>query len=128
VAETIQFDKYRGGECVHFSACKEHIESTDRSCSKKSGNMLDGVIMLHDNVTPHTQPHRGHSPELAPSDFLPSGTLKLHLTGQRFVNDVTTAVTTWLQALDQDFFAKGFSTLVSRWDKCFSRGGDYVDR
>jgi hypothetical protein len=39
--------------------------------------------------------------------------------GQWFVNhdDIIAAMTTWLQALDQDFFAKAFSALVSRWNK-----------
>jgi hypothetical protein len=35
-------------------------------------------------------------------------------------------VMVWLQALGQSFFAKDFNALVSRWDNCLSRGGDYV--
>jgi hypothetical protein len=34
----------------------------------------------------------------------------------------------WLQALHLDFFAKGFNALVSYWDKCLNRGGDYVEK
>jgi hypothetical protein len=43
--------------------------------------------------------------------------LEHRLSGQRFVNydDDAAVVMTWLQALQQDFFAKGFSALVSHW-------------
>jgi hypothetical protein len=52
------------------------------------------------------------------------------LSGQRFVSDDdgVAVVTIWLQALDQDFFAKGFSTLVSGWDKCLNRDCKYVEK
>jgi len=33
------------------------------------------------------------------------------------------AVTSWLQALDTDFFYAG----VPRWDKCLSVSGDYLE-
>jgi hypothetical protein len=50
--------------------------------------------------------------------------LRQHLLGQWFLDDGgVAAVTTWLQALDQDFFAKGFSALVSCWNKCLNRVG-----
>jgi hypothetical protein len=34
--------------------------------------------------------------------------------------NVIAAVATWLQALDQDFFAKAFTVLVLCWDKSLS--------
>jgi hypothetical protein len=38
---------------------------------------------------------------------------------QQFVNDdIAAAETTWLQAIDQDFFAKGFHALVSSRVTC----------
>lgn len=33
-----------------------------------------------------------------------------------------------LHVLDQDLFVKGFSVVVSLWDKCFDKGGDYVEK
>jgi hypothetical protein len=62
------------------------------------------------------------------ADFHLVGPLKQHLSRQRFVNyeddnDVA-AVMTWLQVLDQDFFAKGFGALVSCWDRCLNKSGD----
>jgi hypothetical protein len=48
---------------------------------------------------------------------------------QQFVNDdVILGVTTWLHALDQDFFVKDLSALVSHWEKCLNSGGDYVKK
>jgi hypothetical protein len=33
-----------------------------------------------------------------------------------------------LQALDTDFFYAGIDALVYRWDKCFGKHGDYVEK
>jgi hypothetical protein len=44
------------------------------------------------------------------------------------VNNDIVLVMTWLQALDEDFFAKSFNALLFSWDKCLNRGGDYVKK
>jgi hypothetical protein len=63
------------------------------------------------------------------SDFHLFGPLKWHLYVQKFVNDNVIAVmTTWLHELEQDFFVKGFSALVSCWNKYLNRGGDYIEK
>jgi hypothetical protein len=56
--------------------------------------------------------------------------LKKHLGGRRFSTDgeVQQAVMFWLQALDTDFFYAGIDVLVYRWDKCFGKYGDYVEK
>jgi hypothetical protein len=70
-----------------------------------------------------------HNPYFTPLEYYPFGSLKRHLSGQRFVNDdVIVVVMAWLQALDQDFFAEGFSALVSHWDKCLNRGDNCVEK
>lgn len=54
--------------------------------------------------------HTLHSPYLAPSNFHADwGTLKKKLAGRLFETeaDVKQAVTSWLQALDNDFFCAG---------------------
>jgi hypothetical protein len=43
-------------------------------------------------------------------------------------DNVIFVVMTLLQALDQDFFMKSFSALVSFLDKCLSMGGVYVQK
>jgi hypothetical protein len=67
------------------------------------------------NVTPHMAQHTQqwfqqygwevhhptYSPDLAPSDFHLFGSLRRHLSGQKFVDDDIAAVMTWLQAFDQ---------------------------
>jgi hypothetical protein len=72
--------------------------------------------------------HPAHSPYLAPSDFHPSGALKRHFSGQRFVHDDVAAVMTWLKVLDHDFLTKCFDALVFHWDKCLNRSSDYVEK
>jgi hypothetical protein len=39
--------------------------------------------------------------------------------------EVQQAVMSWLQALDTD---AGIDALVYRWDKCFGKYGDYVEK
>jgi hypothetical protein len=53
--------------------------------------------------------------------------LKKHLGGRRFATDgeVQQAVMSWL---DTDFFYAGIDALVYRWDKCFGKYGDYVEK
>jgi hypothetical protein len=58
---------------------------------------------------------------------------KRHLSGQRFLNDGdddddTVAMTTYLQALEQNCFAKGFSTLVFRSKKSLKRCGNDIEK
>jgi hypothetical protein len=60
--------------------------------------------------------------QLNPSDFYLFGPFKWHLLGQRFVHDdFIVALIAWLWAFDQDSFVKGFSALVSPYDKCLLR-------
>jgi hypothetical protein len=55
--------------------------------------------------------------------------LKRHLGGRRFTTDkVQQAVTSWLQALDTDFFYAGIDALVYQWVRFFSKYGDYVEK
>jgi histone-lysine N-methyltransferase SETMAR len=74
--------------------------------------------------------HPPYSPDLAPSDFHLFGPLKKHLGGRRFATDgeVQQAVMSWLQALDTDFFYAGIDALLYRWDRCFGKYGDYVEK
>ncbi|GFR91223.1 histone-lysine N-methyltransferase SETMAR [Elysia marginata] len=69
---------------------------------KRPGQLTNGVILQHDNATPHTArvtqgwlekygweilPHPPHSPDLAPSDYHLFGPLKRELAGKRFDDD-----------------------------------------
>jgi hypothetical protein len=57
--------------------------------------------------------------------------LTKHLGGRRFTTDGEVqqqAVMSWRQALDTDFFYAGLDALVYRWDKCFGKYGDYVEK
>jgi hypothetical protein len=96
------------------------------------------MIVVCDSATSHTDPTfmvpaawvggvtASHTQsQLAPSDSVSLGPSNVHhLLGQQFViDDVIVALTAWLQALDQDSFAKGFKALVFRSDKCLKRGG-----
>jgi hypothetical protein len=52
--------------------------------------------------------------------------LKAWLGGQRYAaND---KLQTYLSSLAANFFAEGIEKLVSRYDKCLNRFGDYVKK
>jgi histone-lysine N-methyltransferase SETMAR len=72
--------------------------------------------------------HLPYSPDLAPSDFHLFGPLKKHLSGRRFATDGEVQSMSCLQAVDTDFFYAGTDALVYRWDKCFGKYGDYVEK
>jgi hypothetical protein len=56
--------------------------------------------------------------------------LKKHLGGRRFATDgeVQQAITSWLQAIDNDIFYAGTDALVYWWDKCLGTYADYVEK
>jgi hypothetical protein len=56
--------------------------------------------------------------------------MRFHLGGKRFADDeeVETEVRKWLRQQSIDVYAAGFDALVTRWDKCISVGGGYVEK
>jgi hypothetical protein len=52
------------------------------------------------------------------------------LGGKRFPDDeqVEMEARKWLRQQSQDFCAAGSDALVTRWDKCISVGGGYVEK
>ena len=103
------------------------------------------VLLLHDNVRPHTAVHTvdtlhdlkfevfrhpPYSPDLAPSDSHLFGPMKEHLWDHKFGDDdeVMEAVQSWLKAMPKSFFLEGIRKLVDRWTKCVAKQGDYVEK
>lgn len=105
---------------------------------------IHSIKLHHDNARPHTSffttqaiakmgwsvvPHPPYSPDLAPSDFYLFGPLKEHLRGCRFndLDEVKTAVKSWVKKQPPEFFQNGFDAWVQRWRKCVQIHGDYVE-
>lgn len=112
---------------------------------KRRGMLRKGVLLLHDNASPHTGhiaqtalsklkfeqlPHPAYSPDLAPSDFHVFPKLKLDLKGRRFSSDdqVKEAVLSWLDSMPKSFWEAGINKCKERWLKCFNVNGDYVEK
>ena len=66
---------------------------------------------------------------MAPSDYDLFLHLKKFLGGKRFDddNDLKDAVQKWLTSRTVAFY-DGIQTLVPRYDKCLSNGGEYVEK
>ncbi|GFN87507.1 caseinolytic peptidase b-like protein [Plakobranchus ocellatus] len=88
---------------------------------KRPGLLRRGVVLQHNNATPHSAnltqqwlqrygweilPHPTHSPDQAPSDFHLFGPLKRHLGGMAFEtkDDLISELRNWFDNLDVDFF------------------------
>jgi transposase len=107
--------------------------------------LTKGVVLLHDNVRPHTAPHTHaliklfnseifdhppYSPDLAPSDYHLFIKMKVWLATQRFHTneELMDGVNNWLHNLVAPFFNKGLQKLVSRYDTCLNVDGNYVEK
>jgi hypothetical protein len=112
---------------------------------KRPGHLWRGVILQHNNATPHSTrrtqellqsfrwellDHPPYSPDLAPPDFHLFGPLKQHLGGRLFHNneEVEIAVDEWLRMQKPNFYRDGIFKLVPRWDKCINVLGDYIEK
>ena len=71
-----------------------------------------------------------YEPDLAPSDFHLFGPLKESMKGIHFQTneEVKAAVSNWLRTQSTEFYAKGIDNLISRWNKCVAKEGDYVEK
>ena len=140
------FETLQPGETINAARyCQTLDKLREAIRRKRPGQLTNGVILQHDNATPHTArvtqgwlekygweilPHPPHSPDLAPSDYHLFGPLKRELAGKRFDDDeeLVDHVRKWLQNLDGSFFREGIYSMVRRWQKCVDRLGCYVEK
>ncbi len=112
---------------------------------KRSGLLTRRPILLHDNARPHsaeqtraliqnlrweTFPHPAYSPDLAPSDYHAFPGLKKELGGKRFADEesLRTAVENFFAKMEGSWYRAGIEKLISRYDKCLNKYGDYVEK
>ncbi|GFO06889.1 transposase [Plakobranchus ocellatus] len=134
------------GQCINAARyCSTLDRFKEAICRKRPGLLRRGVVLQHDNATPHSAnltqqwlqrygweilPHPAHSPDLAPSDFHLFGPLKSHLGGMAFEteDDLISELRNWFDNLDVDFLRVGNNSLLPRWQKCIDLHGDYVEK
>ncbi|GFO42756.1 histidine ammonia-lyase [Plakobranchus ocellatus] len=134
------------GQCINAARYCSTLDRLKEAIRRKRPGLLRrGVVLQHDNATPHSAnltqqwlqrygweilPHPAHSPDLAPSDFHLFGLLKRHLGGMAFEteDDLISELRNWFDNLDVDFFRVGINSLLSRWQKCIDLHGDYVEK
>ena len=139
------FETLQPGETINAARYCQTLDKLREAIGRKRpGQLTNGVILQHDNATPHTArvtqgwlekygweilPHPSHRPDLAPSDYHLFGPLKRELAGKRFDDDeeLVDHVRKWLQNLDGSFFREGIYSIVRRWQKCVDRLGCYVE-
>jgi hypothetical protein len=74
--------------------------------------------------------HPPYSPDLAPCDFHFFPDLKRDFKGTHFTSDeeVKEAVKSWIKKRPATYFSDGMKKLVTRWEKCISVNGDYIEK
>ncbi|GFO50473.1 histone-lysine N-methyltransferase SETMAR [Plakobranchus ocellatus] len=136
--------------------CQKESVNADRYCEildrlrhavrrKRPGLLRSGVVLQHDNATPHMAkrtkewlehyrwdiiPHPAHSPDLAPSDIHLFGPLKRHLGGKKFEyeDELIDEVRDWFSKFDADFFTRGIYSLLPRRQKCIALHEDCIEK
>jgi histone-lysine N-methyltransferase SETMAR len=113
--------------------------------SKKRAMLTSGVVLLHDNASPHATArnrallqhfnwelfdHPPYSPDLAPSAYDLLTNLKNWLRSESFNNneELMQSVKTRQSSQAADFSDTGIHKLISRYDKFLNSGGDYVEK
>ena len=101
--------------------------------NKRRGLQSRGVILLQDNARPHTAARTLAKIEDLGWKLLthpPYSPLKESMKGIHFQTDeeVKAAVSNWLRTQSTEFYAKGIDNLISRWNKCVAKEGDYVEK
>jgi histone-lysine N-methyltransferase SETMAR len=106
--------------------------------------LTKGVILLHDNVQPHTTArtnaliklfnwenfdHPPYSPDLALNDYHLFTNMKVWLATQPFHTneELIDGDNNWLHNLVAPFFDERLQKLVS-WYKCLNFDGNYVEK
>jgi len=74
--------------------------------------------------------HPAYSPDLAPRDYHLFLHLKNFLGSKLFDDDdgLKDAVQKWLTSQMAAFYEEGTQKRVTRYDKCFNNGGQYVEK
>ena len=109
--------------------------------SKCPGMLLYSIILLHDNVHPHTAnvvrdkqrfgwetlQHPPYSPDLSPCDFHVFGNLKKDICRCWFHSDkaVQEWVRLWIHQRPTSFYKTGIDHLISQWDTWINISGNY---
>ena len=134
------------GQCINAARYCSTLDRLRNAIRRKRAGLLrKGVVLQHDNATPHSAnltqqwlqrygwgilPHPAHSPDLAPSDFHLIGPLKRPLRGMAFEteDDLVGELKNLFAHLDVDFFQVGIYSLLLRRKKSIDLHGDYVEK
>jgi histone-lysine N-methyltransferase SETMAR len=113
--------------------------------TKRCGQPIRNVILLHDNARPHTVvltwdklkefhwetlEHPPYSPDLSPNDYHLFVPPKEALGGHQFQSDdgVEEFVRNWAMTHPQTFYNEGIQKLPTRWQKSVELQGDYEEK
>ncbi|GFO41538.1 histone-lysine N-methyltransferase SETMAR [Plakobranchus ocellatus] len=130
------------GQCINAARYCSTLDRLKEAIRRKRPGLLRrGVVLQHDNATPHSAnltqqwlqrygweilPHPAHSPDLASSDFHLFEPLKRQLGGMAFKteDDLISELRNWFDNLDVDFFRIIGTLTLDEKSKVEYKGGD----
>ncbi|GFO41717.1 histone-lysine N-methyltransferase SETMAR [Plakobranchus ocellatus] len=134
------------GESVNADRYCETLDRLRHAVRRKRPGFLRcGVVLQHDNATPHTAKctkkwlstlQVGHyspsSPQSRPCTlrFHLFEPLKRHLGDKKFEDEdeLIVEIHDWFSKLDANFFTQCIYSLLPRWQKCIALHGDYMEK
>ncbi len=133
------------GRTVNSQYYHDFLQNNLRAAlRKKRPHLLEDLILLHDNATPHTAhvvqdlidsygweilPHPAYSPDLSPCNFHLFPAFKMPMRGTRYntLDEIKTAANHYTRQVVADTPAGGISQLPGRWNRVIESNGDYFE-
>jgi histone-lysine N-methyltransferase SETMAR len=113
-------------------------------CKKRPRTLEQGLLLLHDNASPHkgrmvqelladygweVLPHPPYSPDLSPCDYDLFPKMKNQLRGRRYqcLNELFNEIVRLLKHLGDSGAADGVQKLPERWERAIAFNGSYFE-
>lgn len=141
----IYFEFLNMNQTITADVYCQQLQRLNEVLLQKRRNLINqkGVILLHDNGSPHTAkltqqkveqlgwdvlPHPPWSPDLAPSDYHLFLSLRNYLSNKVYedLDELEFDVTSFFESKPAGFYKRGIELLPLKWAEVVKNNGDYI--
>ncbi len=140
----IHWEMLESNKTIDKELYLDQLRRVNEAIQLKRPDRQGGVILLHDNASPHTAKsvkialqelewevlrHPAYSPDLAPTDYHLFRSLSNQMRGITFENDghLETWLSDFFGSRSRDFWRNGINKLVDRWKQVMVNDGKYIE-